>query len=621
VIDRKSLSNPFNSSIVTSPVQAVPADVPEIHRESFELCRQAYDLVVRERFSLSVLLSGDAGCGKTHLLSRFRRWLSGEMDRPPFLAPASLIAIRMETAPSQIWRYIRQRFAEDLTRRSADGKCALDVILVRFAALHSGNLRRALEDAEINDLGLDLTKVLVQFGAGNQRRLCRAWLAGDGLSDADLQLLNLPLVRPEEVEEEIAEANARRMVLAITRMSAPSPVVFCFDQVEALGIAQQGNSSFAPFSRMGTALIDGCPNVLVISTILETARVDLQNGSMVSDYQRIGKIVAALHPLNLKEGRALIDSRLGLIPELQAEDPIPENGLRAIYEQQHGSCNARRLIHESRRLFTEWQGCAPPPFVSTPEFLRTEFERLWTNAEVRTSPEMADAILDHALPAALEMLGKKATSADTGLTIEDGGSRVDAVFINHSNLSSLASTLKRLLKKKTPGTQLCLIRDQRLPISAGAKVTRELLKKIEDAGGRVIRVEKDALAALDAMRKLLTAATSGDLSSNGETVEAKTVREWLAKNLPPEVERLAAELLGEAAAPQLDARAEALLELVGRRKLVSVDEAAQATSWPKEKIEGYARTHPLDIRWFGGSCPVVCLAVASASTTETDDAG
>jgi hypothetical protein len=234
---------------------------------------------------------------------------------------------------------------------------------------------------------------------------------------------------------------------------------------------------------------------------------------------------------------------------------------------------------------------------------------------------MANAILDHALPAALEMLGKKATGTDTGLTIEDGGSRVDAVFINHSNLSSLASTLKRLLKKKTPSTQLCLIRDQRLPISAGAKVTRELLKKIEDAGGRVIRVEKDALAVLDAMRKLLTVATSGDLSSNGETVEAKTVREWLAKNLPPEVERLAAELLGEAAAPQLDSRAEALLELVGRRKVVSVDEAAQATSWPKEKIEGYARTHPLDIRWFGGSCPVVCLAVASASTKETDYAG
>jgi len=136
----------------------------------------------------------------------------------------------------------------------------------------------------------------------------------------------------------------------------------------------------------------------------------------------------------------------------------------------------------------------------------------------------------------------------------------------------------------------------------------------------VVRVEAEALAALDAMRQLLTAATSGDLSSNGETVEPKTVREWLASNLPSAVQQFADALLGETALPQ-DASADALLELVARRKVVSVDEAAQATSWPKEKIEGYARSHPLAIRWFGGTCPVVCLAVASVSTKETGYGG
>jgi len=98
VIDRKSLSNPFNSSIVTSPVQAVPADVPEIHRESFELCRQAYDLVVRERLLTLRAAFRRRGVRQDALAEPVSALVIGEMDRPPFLAPASLIAIRMETA-------------------------------------------------------------------------------------------------------------------------------------------------------------------------------------------------------------------------------------------------------------------------------------------------------------------------------------------------------------------------------------------------------------------------------------------------------------------------------------------------------------------------------------------
>ena len=620
-MDRKSLRNPFDRDVVTSPEQELTADVREIHGEPFDLCRATYETVIRDHFSLSVLLYGEAGCGKTHLLSRFRRWLSGEMEASPSGFPAVLVAIRMETAPTQIWRHIRRRFAEELTRRATDGTCALDGVLSRFAAPLTGNLRAALEATDIEDLSLDLSNVLEHFGTGNQRRLCRAWLAGDGLSDADLQLLNLAPVRMEEVEEEFAEANARRMVLAITRMSAPSPVVFCFDQVEALGIAQQGSSAYARFSEAGAALIDGSKNVLVLSTILASFLRDLQDGSRLSNYQRISKREADLQPLDLKQGHALIESRLALSLELEGEDPIPENRVRAIYEKQHGSCNPRKLIHEARRLFAEWQGCAPLPPVSTSEFVQAEFERIWSNSQARTNPQKSDAVLAHGLPAALEMLGRKTSSTDAGLTVEDGASRTEIVFINHSNMGSLARTLKRLLDRKAASAQLCLVRDQRLPISPTAKATLDRLKKIEVAGGRVVRVEAEALAALDAMRQLLTAATSGDLSLNGEAVEPKTVREWLARNLPSEVRRFTNSILDEGAPPLEDAGADALLELVGRRKVVSVDEAVKATSWPKEKIEGYARTHPLDIRWFGGSCPVVCLAVASASTKETGYVG
>lgn len=615
-MNRTLLPNPFCSDVVTSAEQSLPVDVPEIHRQPFDVCRSAYETVVREHSSSSVLMHGEAGCGKTHLLSRLRRWLAREIEPFPSLAPGLLVSIRMETAPSQIWRHIRRRVAEELTRKAQGGVSPLDTILRRFAASHGGKLQDALEASEIVDLGLDLSKVIEHFEAGRHRRLCRAWMMGEGLSDADLEHLNLPPARVEEIEEDFAEANARRFVLAMNRLTAPRPVVFFFDQVEALGISQQGSASYALFSRAGAALVDGSNNALAISTILATFLGALEDGSMRSDYQRIGKQTTYLEPLDLAQGRALIDSRLALLAELKGQEPVPETELRAFYEQQHGRCNARKLIHEARRLFAEWQHCAVPTTSSVPVFLQAEFESLWANSEIRTQHEKVDAVLAHGLPVALEMLGRKTTNTDAGLTIDENGSSIQVVFINQFNMRSLAATLKRLIDKKTPLPSLCLVRDQRLLISRSAVATEKRLREIEQGGGRLIRVDVEALAALDAMRKLLTAATSGDLSSNGEAVEAKTVREWLAQNLPAEVEKFTSELLKAEPHRAEDLSSDALLELVGKHKIVPVDEVVRLIGWPREKIEDYAQTHPLHLRWFGGSRPVVCQAVASQTAQD-----
>jgi hypothetical protein len=156
-----------------------------------------------------------------------------------------------------------------------------------------------------------------------------------------------------------------------------------------------------------------------------------------------------------------------------------------------------------------------------------------------------------------------------------------------------------------------------LAVSVTAKAARQRLEQIEKNGGRVVRVEAEALAALHAMRHLITLATSGDLSRNGDSIEASTVREWLARNLPQAVTRLAAEILAEPTAVEEEyPDGDTLLELVARLKIVSAAEAARQTAWPLEKIKDYARTHPLHLGWFGGSCPVVCQAVAQGAREE-----
>jgi hypothetical protein len=620
------IPNPFSSDVVASPEQAVGADVAQIHRAAFDACRSAYERVAKQGQSHSVLLFGEAGCGKTHLLGRFRKWLAGEQETAPSISPALFVAVRVETAPSQVWRHLRRRLAEEMTTRKADGDFPLDRALLRFAGLNGGNLAEALDERPVKDLDLNLMRVLEHFALGEHRRLCRAWLVGDGLLDEDLRTLRLSPIGPEDVEEDYAETSARRVVLALIRLCSPRPVVLCFDQLEALDIVQQAKS-FALFDRMGASLVDETGNALLVSTVLAAFLGKLE-GDSPTDFVRIAKEQAHLHSLDWEQSKALVSARLSLVPELAGKTPIPESSLRTFFDSQHGSCNPRRLIHHARQLFAEWQqqrGETAPseaeerPSATMDDFLRDELDRLWAGAQVDTGAD-ADKVLAHGLPVALHVLGHMTEETASGLIAGSGNARVQVALANQRDMRSLAPWLKKLLANPHPGTKLCVLRDARLTIPSKAIRTRERLEQIVRDGGRVIRVEAEALAALDAMRRLVSAATSGDLSRNGDTVEPKTVREWLARNLPGQLAKLAEEVLCQAPAVAADPRKEALFDLIAKMKVFPAGEAARETGCTLEQLEDYARAYPLYLRWFGGPCPVLCQAVVQAPAGDANDA-
>ena len=65
---------------------------------------------------------------------------------------------------------------------------------------------------------------------------------------------------------------------------------------------------------------------------------------------------------------------------------------------------------------------------------------------------------------------------------------------------------------------LLILRDARNGIGVGAKKTREAVDKLEKAGARIVNVSADALAALEAISRLLADARSGDLTHRGDAV-------------------------------------------------------------------------------------------------------
>jgi AAA ATPase domain len=174
MLDRRILSNPFDSDVVVDPGAPAPVDVPRIH----ERCRRAYERVAGGTGSWSVLLYGEAGCGKTHLLSRLRRWLNFELDVVPTKSAALFVAVRMETGRGMIWRRLRRRFAEELLRPRTNDVTRFAAILHCLAESAHGNLSEAFGRTIVQDCSEELMQMLEAYDGSKHRRLCQAWLKG-----------------------------------------------------------------------------------------------------------------------------------------------------------------------------------------------------------------------------------------------------------------------------------------------------------------------------------------------------------------------------------------------------------------------------------------------------------
>src|SRR5919199_6506375 len=122
------LPNPFQDTIVLDPWQPAAADVADIHARAFQSCCEALEVVRSQGHSTSVLLHGQPGSGKTHLLGRFRDHLTGRPRPQPdaTLLEAVFISVRMNTSPRMIWRHVRRCLVDDLLRPGADGGTQLE---------------------------------------------------------------------------------------------------------------------------------------------------------------------------------------------------------------------------------------------------------------------------------------------------------------------------------------------------------------------------------------------------------------------------------------------------------------------------------------------------------------
>lgn len=272
-----------------------PFDVPSVHAEA----REAFERLVARATTPSaatsgriLLLLGDAGAGKTHLLRAFRSHV--HKNRCGFVG-----YMQLTSASNNYARYVLSNLIDSLDQ-PYDEPVDTRTGLVRLAALLAS---RALDsklaamlrdDAELTD---DEVSELVTVGADR--------LLSGAYHDADLDLLRalLFLHRPDpRIKsrifkylrcEDISQADQKRiggitpktdeghpawMIQQLGRILAAGPenpmsLVLCIDQLEGLHDLEAIDALRAPFRRAMTTLGDlaEIPSIIVVLSCLEDA--------------------------------------------------------------------------------------------------------------------------------------------------------------------------------------------------------------------------------------------------------------------------------------------------------------------------------------------------------------
>jgi hypothetical protein len=326
-------TNPFVLNRATADGAERP-DAGQIHSPIFGRLIELACESVRLQRGLGVLLSGEAGSGKTHILGRLARWsavgsracfvvvrglqtdpellpaavlrsagmaLAGKSGAPPVRTPlyrlahnAARVAV-VDNQDTYAWERVGRAFAKladrlaPAARRVPEGRAAFD-LLFRF-------FRSAARAAAGKEDGATAVLTL-------------RWLSGGMLDAAEARHLHLPPARHRDDPVMLTDPEWARQgltALAVLATAVGKPLILAFDQAEELDAGR-----FAGLARFLHGLLDHAPGILAI-TAADSAAVQRwrDRGEVAaSAWDRLGQFTLEPGRLSPIEGGALVRRRL-----------------------------------------------------------------------------------------------------------------------------------------------------------------------------------------------------------------------------------------------------------------------------------------------------------------------
>ncbi len=367
--DRLRAGNPFLVNRVDRPQAVARTDVPGINEAAFRRVLALGQQARAENRGVGVVVWGEAGVGKSHLLGRLAGWAA--QDR----RGVHVYLHNLQASPERLPRTVLRGVLHTLTRGRAAPlhQSTLYGILVGAlktelragapptwpqveAAYRRLVGRLAAEDPSQGVL-FDPTvyDVLYRFlreahpslqGRGDTLAdLAVRWLAGEVLEPAEAPLLGLPARPNPDAPVALADnQHVKQVLVTLTQVAraAGRLCLLCFDQVDNLDEDQ-----VRALTRFLHDLLDSAGNLLVVTTGVQQTLLGFRQRGVITEtsWDRVAQFEVPLGRLYHAQGWELLRARLRPFLEpfrgvAEVEQRLREDGLfplgSAWFEQRVG---------------------------------------------------------------------------------------------------------------------------------------------------------------------------------------------------------------------------------------------------------------------------------------------
>lgn len=320
--------------------QEVATTVTSIHQDVMDAITGQLELVATDHRSRTILIKGDAGSGKSHVLTRLQRCLNhkaffayiGPWVDSQFIwrhvlryTVDSLMQVPSGQTESQLIRWLKGLSA--FTKRSLKQRIFADSV----GGLLQSDRQKFIKHLKTSYKQVNIYSSDLFFGLLHDLTnpdlypLACEWLRGDDLSEEAMQAL-----RVKHCIE--TEDDAKNILINISKIATDTqPIVLCFDNLDNIPRLDNGCQDFPALLNVNTMIHnETLKNFLVVISVITNTWDRNSEVIQQADQARID-ITLSLKRINLDQAEALWTMQLE--PLHRRVYPLPESAIFPLQRQ------------------------------------------------------------------------------------------------------------------------------------------------------------------------------------------------------------------------------------------------------------------------------------------------
>ncbi|MBQ3347684.1 MAG: ATP-binding protein [Synergistaceae bacterium] len=522
IIQRLRENNPFSSPASPLPWNNKNPDLQNLNRDTSEEIEQLIRQKRRQPdVPLAGLILGEAGSGKTHMLTRILRRMRSNAQ------PAVFAAIRTFRDSESVTQHLLSEIFISLKLIHSNGRSQFDMIVSEVMNSYTERRRtdgfdstenldtRAYLRRDLPTLDNNFLKCLLLYMAtsndGDKADILD-WLCS-GLDDDDSLRLGLPSKDMNAMNDARREQEAEKVLISLGLILgyAKVPMVICFDQLDSMKnreiIEAWGNVIALLMNDLSGIL----PLCFVRAEIWNSVFIPVLDDAIV---QRLKSNTMIMKTCSVKQANQLIRGRVEDAFKEGAEEISSWLISRLSISQEY---SPRQVIELSNRVITS----PDTPVTESEEIYNTvmnvygdEYKKV--QAEPNSWPPNAEQ-LALALEVWLSSIESFTVSETKGKYIRLAGLHGDKKFAFIPITAKAHATVSAALKagmsfmNEYPGSECFYISEDKTHKKTW-KQANENLRKFENAGGYALILDKSTRISWYALTALINRIDNGDVN-------------------------------------------------------------------------------------------------------------